>query len=446
MEKVDLDEAWDPRELDDAPEARRADAPTPPPPFDQAEPAPAFTPPLDFEGERPIPHLTLEAFCERADVAAAIGAAAADRRMAKAHVNVTRGGVQAAVTELAAKASPNLLIVESAAPPTALIADLERLAQVVDGGTKVMVIGAANDIGLYRELMRRGVDEYLVAPIQPLQLIRAIGALFTDPEKPFVGRMTTVIGAKGGVGASAIAHNLAWALANRFGANTTLVDLDLAFGTASLDFNQEPTTHVGDALLKADQLDETLLDRMLARPSERLSIFMAPGTLEEWFEFGPDRYELLLERLRRTSPYLVLDVPHLWSQWTRRALLESDDVVIVATPDLAGLRNAKNMLDLARAARPNDSAPRVILNMAGVPKRPEIPLSDFADALGAKPVATVPFDPALFGQAANNGQMIFDIAPAAPASRALETLARLLCGREPVAEPRKSLLDQILRR
>lgn len=451
MHKSELDHAWDPRELDDAADLGAAIAGEPEaPPFDDLPwptEAAARLPDLGHvDGERPIPHLTLEAFCERAEVAAMIGAAAADRRMAKAHVNVTRGGVSAAIAQLGAKASPNLLIIDSPAAPAALLAELDRLAQVVDGGAKVLVIGATNDIALYRELMRRGVDEYLVAPVRPLALIRAIAALFADPDKPFLGRTAAVVGAKGGVGASILAHNVAWALAHRFDANTTLVDMDLAFGTASLDFNQEPSAHFGDALVKGEQLDEAQLDRMLSRPSERLSLFMAPGTLEDWYAFGAERFELVLDRVRRTAPFVVLDVPHVWTDWTRQALIGADDIVIVTTPDLAGLRNCKNLVDLIKSGRPNDPPPRVVLNMTGVPRRPEIPAADFADALGAKPSISIPFDPALFGQAANNGQMIFEIAPNAPAAQAVEALARMLCGREPSPKARRSILDRLLRR
>jgi pilus assembly protein CpaE len=103
---------------------------------------------------------------------------------------------------------------------------------------------------------------------------------------------------------------------------------------------------------------------------------------------------------------VVLDLPHSWSAWTRRVLIGSDDLVVVATPDLASLRNAKNIVDLVRQARPNDAPPRLVLNQVGVPGRPEIPVKDFGEALGVTPSLVLPFDPKPFGQAANNGQMV----------------------------------------
>jgi hypothetical protein len=86
-------------------------------------------------------------------------------------------------------------------------------------------------------------------------------------------------------------------------------------------------------------------------------------------------------------------------------------VIITSTPDLAALRNTKNMFDFLTAARPNDKAPLVVLNQVGVQKRPEIPVSEFAKAIGTEPAAVIPFDAHIFGTAASNGQMICDIAP-----------------------------------
>jgi pilus assembly protein CpaE len=93
------------------------------------------------------------------------------------------------------------------------------------------------------------------------------------------------------------------------------------------------------------------------------------------------------------------------------------------------------MVDLIRQARPNDSPPRVVLNRVGVPGRPEIPLKDFGDALGVVPTLAIPFDAKLFGQAANNGQMICEVGPKSKASESLEMLAQMIARREtaPVA-------------
>src|SRR5205085_3211502 len=129
-----------------------------------------------------------------------------------------------------------------------LLNGLDLLAEVCDAGTKVMVIGCLNDVILYRALMRRGVSEYMIAPVGAMDIVREICGLFSAPDANPVGRIVAVVGAKGGVGASTIAHNIAWATARNLSLDTVIADLDLGFGTAGLDFNQDPTQGIADAV------------------------------------------------------------------------------------------------------------------------------------------------------------------------------------------------------
>lgn len=393
--------------------------------------------------DQPVPRIAIHASCDRSDVARAVAAAGRDRRLSKASVTVELGGIEAAIARLSSARSPDLLILDSVAQPAALLRQLDGLAEHVDEGSKVIVIGAANDIALYRELMARGVSDYLVGPIDPIDLARAISKLYVDPSKPFAGRIVSVIGAKGGVGASTVAHNIAWNIAERCGANATLVDLDLPFGTAALDFNQEPTTTVAEALIAPDRIDPVFLDRLVTRQTERLLLFSSPGAVDRDYEFDEAAYDVLIDTVRRTAPYIVLDLPHAWTPWLRDTLVGSDSIAIVATPELASLRNAKNMIDRLTRARANDAPPQVILNMAGVAKRPEIPAKDFAEALGCPLACVIPFEPAVFGMAANNGQMLGELETVSKSAAALEEFAANLCGRTAAPRKKASILDQL---
>ena len=341
--------------------------------------------PVGAIGEVSVPRIAIHVFAERQDTLASAERAAQDRRLARATTQIRIGGVAAAVEAYGHEPTPPLIIVECLKDPQTLLWEVDQLAEVCDAGTKVIVVGATNDILLFRELMRRGVSEYLVAPLQPLQLIAAIGGLFNDPAQPFVGRSIAFVGARGGAGASAVAHNTAYAISERIGANTVIVDYDLPFGTAGLDFNQDPLNGVADALGQPDRLDPVLLDRMMVRCTDKLSLFAAPATLDSDWDISTDAFEEVTTRIRSTAPFVILDLPHLWSPWMRRTLIAADEVVVVATPDLASLRNAKNMMDLIRQGRPNDAPPRLVLNQVGVPGRPEIPAKDFGAALGVHP-------------------------------------------------------------
>ena len=134
----------------------------------------------------------------------------------------------------------------------------------------------------------------------------------------------------------------------------------------------------------------------------------------------------------------------MWSGWTKRLLVSADDILVVAGPDLANLRNAKNLVDLLRAARPNDHRPYYCLNQVGVPKRPEITPADFAKALEDQPLAVIPFEPQLFGTAANNGQMIAEVSKGHKTAEMFRQLAQVLTGRAEVKRSRGGLLTPLL--
>ena len=379
--------------------------------------------------ERPVPRISIHAFCEFPDTGAALQRAGADRRLSKAHLAVQLGGVNAAVDHYTGQITPNLLIVETKLDGRDALNELDRLAEVCDPATKVIVVGRVNDVELYRELMRRGASEYLVAPLEPLQLIEVISGLYLDPGATPIGRVIAVVGARGGSGSSTVSHNIGWCIAEELHINTTIVDLDLAFGTVGLDFNDEASQGVADALSAPERLDDVLLDRLLLKRGDHLSLFTAPAALERDYDAVPESYEAVIDAVRQTTPCVILDLPHGWQPWIRNTLLAADDVVIVATPDLTSLRNAKNIIELVKNARPNDNPPRLVINQVGMPKRPEIPSKDFAETMGIDPSAIIAFEPALFGQAANNGQMVIELAPKAPVSEALRRICRSLTGR-----------------
>ncbi len=403
----------------------------------------SFAPLEQSGGDAMLPAISIKLFYEREETRELINLCAADRRMGRATVECMPGGIAAAVADLRANTTPNLLMVESSAQASQVLHEIDALAEHCDDHVKVLVIGAVNDITLYRQLVARGVSEYLVPPLQPLQIIRSISNLFADPDAPFLGKQISVVGAKGGVGASTIAHNLAWSLAENTHVNTTLVDLDLSFGTTALDFNQDTPQTIADALLAPERADNAVIERLLARATERLSLFTAPANINQIIDIPDESYSMVIDSVRRNVPYMVLDLPHAWSHWVRNTLIASDEVIIVCQPDLASLRNGKNMIDQLKGHRVNDHAPRLVLNMCGVPKRPEIPVKDFAAAIGVEPDIIVPFEPEVFGMAANNGQMISETSPTAKSSVAIDQLASLLTGRA-IQQEQKSFIKKLL--
>src|SRR3974390_2847194 len=270
------------------------------------------------------------------------------------------GGMAGAVRAYPSAHTPHGILLETEGRNDVLNG-LDQLATVCDSGTRVIVVGRINDVALYRELVRRGVSDYVLAPINPLDIVRSICGLFSSPEAKAVGRIIAVVGAKGGVGASTIAHNVAWAIARDLALDSVVTDLDLAFGTAGLDYNQDPPQGIADAVFSPDRIDTAFIDRLLSKCSDHLSLLAAPATLERAYDFGAESFDSIFDALRATMPCVVLDVPHQWNGWTQRTLVSADDILIVAAPDLANLRNAKNLFDYLRTARVNDHRPSYCL-------------------------------------------------------------------------------------
>lgn len=391
-----------------------------------------------------VPRITIQAFCETPETSALIEGIAGDRRMHKAHVKIQMGGGPAAVEAFRHAPTPNVVLIEIQGSRSRPLECLDRLAEVCDAGTKVLLIGHVNDVLLYRQVMQRGVSEYLMAPVEPIDLIAAISDLFAAPGAKPVGRTVAVFGVRGGSGSSTIAHNLAWTVAREHGTATVIADLSIAFGTASLNFNQDPPQGIAEAVFAPERLDANLLDRLLSKCSDNLSLLSAPATLDRSIDLPETAFDALADLLRAAVPCVVLDVPHQWSAWTRRILVGADEIILVAQPDLTSLRNTKNLISVFQQHRPNDQKARIVLNCVGVPKRPEISATEFAKALDMPISALLPFDPVLFGTAANNGQMIAEVQAGSKPAEIFSQLAAAVTGRAEIRRGRANMFEPLL--
>jgi len=397
------------------------------PPLDVASPLDQIDSDIGREGgDKALPQIAIHAFCDRQETAGVINECTRDWRMKRTNVKIYMGGLGAAIEFYHKENTPGLVLIESGMRGQELFAQLEQLASVCDEGTKVVMLGAANDIRLYRQLMEKGVSDYIVPPFHPINLIRSMSELYSDPDKPFIGRVTAFFGAKGGVGSSTIAHNIAWCLSEKIHQETALVDLDASWGTTGLDFAYDSSQGLEEALAEPERLDETLLDRIMIRHTPKLSILPTAGSLNQKPVMTSEAYEAVVDGVRSISPFTILDMPHYWADWTTNILTNADDVVITATPDLANLRNTKNLVDFLRAQRPNDVDPILILNKTGMAKTSEISVKDFAAAVGLEPALVLGFDPDSFFEAANDGNMLTEVKSAAQTVNGLNYIARRL--------------------
>ncbi len=383
----------------------------------------------DDDGEhRPVPRISIHAFCETPDTTALLERAAVDRRLAKTHLTVHMGGLAKAVDHFQTASTPNLIIVETLDGGSELFAQLAELAEVCDPSTKVVLIGRANDIGLYRELMRQGISDYIVRPKSPLQIIKSIATLYVDPSAPPIGRTIAFVGARGGSGSSTLAHNVAWCAAEELQSDTVILDLDLPFGTASLDFEQDPTSGLIEALGSPERLDDVLLDRLLQKHTDHLSLFTAPNLLDRDYDIDDQAFETVIDVVRGAAPTIIVDVPHIWTGWSKRLLQTADMIVITATADLAAFRNTKNLVDIISASRPNDAPPVLVINQFD-PKISSVQPQQFAEHVGLKPSVVFGWEPQLFHTAATNASPIVQVGAKTKTAQYIRDLTSIVLGR-----------------
>ena len=426
--------------------ARVPAAPADPMPQSLAKPADAAvaaTPASSKIETLRIPQITIHGFCETPALISAMERAVGDRRMSRASAKLIPGGITTAIDLYHKETSPNLIIVENRAPIAELFAQLEALADVCVPGTKVIVIGSANDVAVYRELLFRGVSDYAVAPLDPLAIIALVARAYQDSDTSRFGRVLAFVGASGGAGSSTIAQNVAITIARSYNCSVIFADLDLPFGTAALGFDLNPSETISQALNDGGRLDDLLLERLLTKHEDHLHVLTAPASLDQSHELAEDAFERVLDVAQTNASFVVVDVPRVWTPWVRKTLLAADEVVITALPNLASFRNLKNLIEMLKKARLNDEPPKLVLNQIGVPKRAELKPEHFATSLKFQPIACIPFDISV-ASAGNHGLMIADAAPKSAVVKSIINIAEITTGRK--AANRAGRFDLLLNR
>jgi len=360
-----------------------------------------------------------------------------DRLLFRCTFDIQNGGIEAASTYLSDKRTPSLLIVESAGNREQVFQQLEALAGVCDPDTRLILIGRENDIELFRELIQFGVSDYLVAPVTPEALRDSVAKVYAGVETDFDGRVIAFAGMAGGAGSSVIAHNVANELMTAYNEKVVVIDFDICYGTAGLNFNIQPRQTVVDALAQMGGLDNTMLDQYFMDFGESLSLLASPASLSTGVQITQETFDALVTAIKPIGEFIILDLPHVWAPWIDDALALADEAVLVSKPDLTGLRNAKSVVEYMGPKRGTDAPTRLVLNQVGAAKRSDLSNKDFKDALAMEPNIAIPYDPEAFGKALNNGEMMSKAAAKSKATAAIMELAALVSGRGDEAEEGK---------
>jgi pilus assembly protein CpaE len=372
--------------------------------------------------------IAIEAFVLDEGVHSALNTAMGDISLFRSTMRIYEGGLQAACARYATERSPDLVVVQSDASRERLEAQLERLSEVMSAGTQVVVVGVIDSIEFYRGLMEMGVGSYMLSPITARDFLKSVNEIFGHGKDAERGRVIAVIGSKGGVGASTVAHNLASSIARLYGRPTSLVDMDIHFGTGGMDFNHETRSGIRDALVHWERLDEGMLERYFVKESDKLWLLVSNPALGDADVLTPESVQKVVDVVARMSSYVVVDVPHAWTGAVGEVLLSCEEMVVVSEADLVGLRNTQLLFDAVGPNRPQGTNMRCVLNNVGVDKATELGPKDFTDTLGAPPSAAIPWDPATFRLASCNGSMIHDLGGKAKLAAVFDNLATLVAG------------------
>jgi pilus assembly protein CpaE len=360
-----------------------------------------------------------------------------DRSLAKMEGHIATGGLTAAIDYYNERPTPEIMMVEFEGAADNIMEGLNSLAEICDPGTRVVVVGAQNDVSLYRSLLRMGISEYMASPLATKQVVDAIFGMIADPDARPKGRVIAVAGVHGGAGGSSVAQNMAFALASEYEVDVAILDLDLQFGTAALNLNVEARQGIYDCLSQPDRLDDQLLDRYVIKYDEHLSVLGASASLNLPGDLDREALDKLIDIMSQRVPYVVLDLPPRWIDWVSNTLIMADETVVVATPDLVSLRDVQNWLRHLNEKRGEERKARIVLNKIGQAKKTELSEKDFEGATDDAVLLSVPYDPVIFATAANNGQPIGQVSAKSKPSLAFSELARKLSGRHVAARRKK---------
>ena len=346
------------------------------------------------------------AFCADSASYAAVDRVVGD--MMLPHASIRKGGIKDAVRYLSEHPSPKLLMIDITGSDLPL-SDIDNLANVCEPGVTVLAIGERNDCGLFRDLLHHGVADYLVKPLSPSLLQRAIAHVADHPEaarsNSKLGKLVAVMGARGGVGATTVATSLSWIVAQQRRRRVALVDLDLQFGNVALSLDIEPSHGFREALENPDRIDGLFMERVMTQHSDRLFVMSAEESPEETLLLDFGAVELIINELRSKFHYVVVDLPRNATPSTHHVLECASDLVLVSDFSLAGMRDTMRTINMLPSLNASCNV-IVVANRAGEHKNGEMPRSEFEKGIGRKIDFILPFDAKTVATATNFGQPV----------------------------------------
>lgn len=328
------------------------------------------------------------------DVMASLGG---DWRFARVAFDIQIGDVETATAHYESERSPDLLIIQTKDIGEGFLAQLEKLAERCQQGTDCVVIGPVNDVPLYRQLTQMGISDYMVAPIEHDDILSTIASALLVKHGQQDSQLITVLGTKGGVGATSMAQLTAEGLSQCADQKTLLLDAAGAWSTLPVWMGYEPSVSLKELAMAAQKKDEDTLERIIVSVKENLSIASTGAQKLMDSELTAEEFEAILNYVMPRFPYVVVDVSSASADIRKLAIQRAEKTLIVTEPNIGGLRVAKSLIGELKDLH-GGTGGNVIINKTGANKEAEISSDDIKAALDQEPLWSMAWEPKLMSQ------------------------------------------------
>ncbi len=336
---------------------------------------------------------------------------------------------------LARETQPEVVVVSLEEPMARSLQTVESVADVIPQ-VPIIAYSSIGDPSYIRRAMQVGVKDYLVAPLEEEELGRSIHAALAQEERrqqrlsgevepQAYGTVVTVFGAKGGIGKTTIATNLATALVQKTGQSVALVDLDTRFGDVAILMDMPTDRSISDLALPEEEIDREAVQSCLYTHSTGVSILPAPIRPSEWHSIHPGHIEKMVSVLAATHDYVILDTPGTFNDIVSRALEMCTILLLTATPDLASLKDTILALEMLRSwSFPAEKVKIVINHTSDAHGDTRV---DIRRVLGKDIFWTIPYDRSI-SQTTQLGTPIVAAKPKSKSSQSFVELAYAIGG------------------
>lgn len=353
------------------------------------------------------------------------------RAVGFADAQIAVGPIENAIKALNERdVAPQYMIIDIASREQDVLDDIDRLADHCEPHLRVVVIGSVNDIAFYREVKQRGILEYFNRPAQAGDIRSVLIQSSQDAAGGSNGTVISCMSAASGDGASTVAVNLAYSLANQYKQPTVLVDMDYQFGLVAGSLDVTASFGIHELFDQPDRgLDMQLVDKMLVKYGQHLNIIASHGELRMLPAIPAELIGDLIRILRTRFTFVVIDVPHVWTPWTAAALTYADHRVMIAQLWLRSLTHASRLLGAWQTMGVDSDAISVLINRSGAKFKEAITVEDF-ERICHQPIAVhINNDIKTVAQAETQGKTIFETGQGQVLQQQINEFARDLVGR-----------------